>query len=49
MERETTLTCGNLSMDYQRIKTGQPVNFGQGWSTLVKLTILHYIWQVVPL
>jgi len=30
MERETTLTRGNLSMDCQRVKTGQLVNFWQG-------------------
>jgi len=27
---ETTLTRGSLSMDYQRVKTGQPVNSWQG-------------------
>ena len=29
LERETTLTRGSLSMDCQRVKTGQPVNSGQ--------------------
>jgi len=31
MERETTLTCGSLSMGCQRVKTGQPINSGQGF------------------
>jgi len=50
MERETTLTRGSLSMDYQRVKTNQPVNsrqgFGQQWSNRL---FLQYFWQVVPL
>jgi len=27
--RESTMTCGNLSMDSQRVKIGQTVNSGQ--------------------
>ena len=32
-----------------KVKTSQPVNSEQGHSTVVKLSILRYIWQVVPL
>jgi len=36
---ETALTRGSLSLDNQRVNTGQPVNFGQGQSMLVKQAI----------
>ena len=41
--RETTLTHGSLSLDSQRVSTGQPVNsrqrFGQQWSNMIFYTI----------
>jgi len=36
LERETALTRGSLSLDNQRVNTGQPIKFGQERSTFLK-------------